>query len=328
MRPVPSTNPGDWAGVVASGYLLKFQEFLLLCTSGHIGNHTTYRTDHHWSQQKWNDQVGSLSISRCSSTSSTCEAFPASSKASMHCKVQMSIYLDQAKSISICHSSRSTSFLDFSICSRYVLGYFFGVQGSDGNLPPSLSSVLGAHLTAQRHRRPVRRRPPTRWEVDTATTSRTFREQGKSQIGTRMNRDEQGQIWTNMDKYGQIWANETWQSMTINDNQWQSMTTNDNQCLVWLNPWVISSNIKVHASSQLGIVQKHLRGTWIQNQPKSARYGSSRWTLGHDPQVPSLQTAREPQRPGADGRFCYEFMAITMGITMGIITIFIYVHYY
>jgi hypothetical protein len=49
------------------------------------------------------------------------------------------------------------------------------------------------------------------------------------------------------------------------------MTINDNQCLVWLNPWVISSNIKVHASSQLGIVQKHLRGTWIQNQPKSAK---------------------------------------------------------
>ena len=91
---------------MASGYLLKFQEFLLLCTSGHF----------HWKshialitrEMTMEDQVGSLSISRCSSTSSTCEAFPASSKASMHCKVQMSIYLDLP---------------DFSI-PRYVLDMF------------------------------------------------------------------------------------------------------------------------------------------------------------------------------------------------------------
>ena len=97
---------------MASGYLLKFQEFLLLCTSGHF----------HWKshialitrEMTMEDQVGSLSISRCSSTSSTCEAFPASSKASMHCKVQMSIYLD-LPDFSI------SRFLDmFSICSRLL----------------------------------------------------------------------------------------------------------------------------------------------------------------------------------------------------------------
>jgi hypothetical protein len=67
------------------------------------------------------------------------------------------------------------------------------------------------------------------------------------------------------------------------------MTTNDNQCLVWLNPWVISSNIKVHASSQLGIVQKHLRGTWIQNQPKSA--------TNQHPSSPSTRTKTRTKAP-------------------------------
>lgn len=215
------------------------------------------------------DQVGSLSISRCSSTSSICEAFPASSKASMHCKVQMSIYLDLP---------------DFSI-PRYVLDMFsatFSVSKAPTGICLRACRPSWAPTSQRNDTVGHRSRRPARWEVDTATTSSTFREQGKSQIGTGMNRDEQGWTGTNMGKYGQM----------KHDNQWQSMTSNDKQCLIWLDPWVISSNIKVHASSQLGVVQKHLRGTWMQNQPKSA--------TNRHPSSPSTRTKTRMKKNSPD----------------------------